>query len=308
MSASSKGSLSLLSVYNHSDDSDEDYAIPGARVSVKRESLKEWSENKSKKVMINQSVPKLISLPPPVALNSLFLVSEDRPKDNPEFHQGRVRSFAHERGNWSTFVYVRCETNLVLQSFMDVVKVLCETVVPVPIEPVDEFHVSLTKTFVLKHHWIDSFIESVRQSITELSSFNLTFGSVQVYCNDEKTRTFIGLTVQVGQEALMACVEELDKCLAEFKLPCFYEDPSFHLSVAWCSGDHEQSIRSILPQLNVAFTQFTHTHPDKWTIHVKQLFCNRHQSRYIFSNSTQNCFRFHSPVLLTDPEVRDNPE
>jgi hypothetical protein len=38
----------------------------------------------------------------------------------------------------------------------------------VSLKPVDEHHISLTRTVVLRHHWIDSFMESVRQCIKEL--------------------------------------------------------------------------------------------------------------------------------------------
>jgi hypothetical protein len=46
-------------------------------------------------------------LPLPSALNSMFPASEDQ-LDNPEEHDGRIRSFAHERGNWATYVYIPC--------------------------------------------------------------------------------------------------------------------------------------------------------------------------------------------------------
>ena len=29
----------------------------------------------------------------------------------------------------------------------------------------DDFHISLSRTFVLKHHWIDSFVNSVRSAL-----------------------------------------------------------------------------------------------------------------------------------------------
>lgn len=29
--------------------------------------------------------------------------------ENNEEHEGKVRSFAHERGNWATYVYVNCK-------------------------------------------------------------------------------------------------------------------------------------------------------------------------------------------------------
>jgi len=54
-------------------------------------------------------------------------------------------------------------------------------------------------------------------------SFSVDFNSVGVYCNEEKTRTFIGLTVAAGHKSLTAAVTILNKCLADFKLPPFYK-------------------------------------------------------------------------------------
>lgn len=51
----------------------------------------------------------------------------------------------------------------------------------------------------------------------------IMFDSFKIYCNEERTRTFIGLTVKTGFDSLMQLVEVLDKCLVEYKLPTFYQ-------------------------------------------------------------------------------------
>lgn len=33
------------------------------------------------------------------------------------------------------------------------------------LEPVDDYHISLTKTLILRHHWIDSFVDTVRKKL-----------------------------------------------------------------------------------------------------------------------------------------------
>ncbi|KAG8437253.1 hypothetical protein GDO86_008091 [Hymenochirus boettgeri] len=38
-------------------------------------------------------------------------------------------------------------------------------------------------------------------------------------------------------ENLLGIVSEVDLSLKEFNLKTFYEDPSFHVSLAWCVGD-----------------------------------------------------------------------
>jgi hypothetical protein len=38
----------------------------------------------------------------------MFPDEDNKPIDNPSLHDGRLRSFPHERGNWSTLVYIPC--------------------------------------------------------------------------------------------------------------------------------------------------------------------------------------------------------
>ncbi|GFG35056.1 hypothetical protein Cfor_07657 [Coptotermes formosanus] len=216
MADCSKGSLALLGAYLSDGSSDEE--IPGPKVSSKRQASKEWpDQNPNKKISSDGNKQKL---PLPSALTSMFSAPED-PMDSPAEHDGRIRSFPHERGNWATYVYIPFEPGPAVSSFVDVVLECCKTVVL--LKPVDELHISLTRTVVLRHHWIKSFNESVQQCIKELPSFSLDFNTVGVYCNEEKTRTFIGLTVAAGHKSLTAAVTMLNNCLADFKLPPFYK-------------------------------------------------------------------------------------
>jgi hypothetical protein len=53
-----------------------------------------------------------------------------------------------------------------------------------------------------------------------------------------------------------------------------FQEPSFHMSIAWCVGNYvEQIQRDILPQLHVAFQQFMHAQHDRWRVNVVQLQC-----------------------------------
>lgn len=48
-----------------------------------------------------------LKLPAP-DLSKVTVVLSETHVDNPEVHGGRARSFPHVRGNWATFVYVKC--------------------------------------------------------------------------------------------------------------------------------------------------------------------------------------------------------
>ena len=43
-------------------------------------------------------------LPAPVGIQSMFVSTPDH-EDDPDEHDGRIRTFAHERGNWASYVY-----------------------------------------------------------------------------------------------------------------------------------------------------------------------------------------------------------
>lgn len=91
------------------------------------------------------------------------------------------------------------------------------------VQRIEKLHISLTKTVILKHHWIDIFMESIKNRIIYIKKFVIFFGSLHVYCNEERTRTFIGLEIRTGYDSLMKLVEILDECLIEFNLPTFYK-------------------------------------------------------------------------------------
>lgn len=119
----------------------------------------------------------------------------------------------------------------------------------------DDLHLSLTRTVVLQHHWIDEFVRSIENSLKNTPRFYslsyiynfieilysihfhfeifLTFrfwihlNSIQIYCNDNQSRTFISLSLAKqhsnARENLHSIVKQLDNCLMEFKLPAFYQ-------------------------------------------------------------------------------------
>ncbi|XP_046994571.1 U6 snRNA phosphodiesterase isoform X1 [Schistocerca americana] len=275
MAGDMKGALGLLSGYGSSDNSDEE-SVPGVRVSVKRAVPADWNTTEEKKRSAD-----IVKLPLPPALRSLYNKDEqERTDDDPLLHEGRVRSFPHERGNWVTFVYIPCDPSPSLHTLLEVFCNLLESIAV--LKPVSDLHISLTQTVVLRHHWIDPFVDSVSEKVKELPRFRITFDSVNVYCNEAKTRTFIGLTVSSGADALMSAIRVLDECLSEFKLPAFYEDPSFHLSIGWCLGDLKEPISTLVPQLDVVFQQFRQAQPDKWHIDVEKLMCRTGNKYFTF--------------------------
>ncbi|XP_042196417.1 U6 snRNA phosphodiesterase isoform X1 [Callorhinchus milii] len=116
-----------------------------------------------------------------------------------------------------------------------------------------EFHISLSQTVVLRYHWITPFVQSLKDLLSPYDRFYCVSDKVKIYCNQEKTRTFLGLEVSAGDKYLLELVHEVDKCMEEYDLKTFYKSPSFHISLGWCLGDataqlakHQQELQDIV--------------------------------------------------------------
>ncbi|NXP12119.1 USB1 phosphodiesterase, partial [Thinocorus orbignyianus] len=160
---------------------------------------------------------------------------EEAVRDDSSRHGGRVRRFPHERGSWATHVYLPCGAQEEFLELLELVVSRARTYVS-SLVAMEEFHLSLSQCVVLRYHWIDPFIRSLKKCLAPFHFFCVA-DQVKVYTNENKTRTFIGLEISAGHFQLLELVSEVDRVLEEFDLPVFYKDPSFHISLAWCVGD-----------------------------------------------------------------------
>ncbi|XP_064130039.1 U6 snRNA phosphodiesterase 1 isoform X2 [Loxodonta africana] len=216
-------------------------------------------------------------LPVPDSVLNMFPSTEEGPEDDSAKHGGRVRTFPHERGNWATHVYIPYEAG---EDFLDLLDMLlphAQTCVPRLVR-MEEFHLSLSQSVVLRHHWILPFVQALKDRMASFQSsashwagfilkqvfptmteeatsisntnrdppplpslkhqrFFFTANRVKIYTNQEKTRTFVGLEVTSGHAQFLSLVSEVDRVMEEFALTTFYQNPSFHVSLAWCVGD-----------------------------------------------------------------------
>ncbi|CAN9499434.1 unnamed protein product [Ophioblennius macclurei] len=187
-------------------------------------------------------------LPLPGCLLTMFPDEEEPQTADSSLHGGRIRSFKHERGNWATYVYFPYHPE---EDFMERLEELLQTAGAqgVVLTPQEEFHLSLSQTVVLKHHWIQPFTQSLRAGLARCRRFSCSAGKLKAYCNAEKTRTFLAMEVWTGHAQLMELVRVVDQTMTEFRLETFYEDPSFHVSLAWCVGDFSVQLKDCLQQL-----------------------------------------------------------
>uniref|UniRef100_A0A3Q3EU36 U6 snRNA phosphodiesterase n=1 Tax=Labrus bergylta TaxID=56723 RepID=A0A3Q3EU36_9LABR len=242
----------MLTAYSSS--SEEESEAPSTTpqnspVSSKCQEEDDHSPQRKKPKMKEQVVETSVSrLPLPGCLLEMFPDEVDSQSEQSALHGGRIRSFKHERGNWATYVYLphlpEEEFRLLLKEMLLVARGR-----GVVMTPQEEFHLSLSQTVALRHHWIQPFTQSLRAGLVHCKRFICSAGRLRIYCNAEGTRTFLGMEVSNGHAQLLDLVQVVDKTMAEFHLDPFYKDPSFHVSLAWCVGDLREQMKEGIQEL-----------------------------------------------------------
>ncbi|KAM7058508.1 U6 snRNA phosphodiesterase 1 isoform 3-T3 [Molossus nigricans] len=108
-----------------------------------------------------RSAPPSQRLPVPDSVLHMFPGAEERPEEDSAKHGGRVRTFPHERGNWATHVYVPYEAREEFLDLLDELLPHAQTYVPRLVR-METFHLSLSQSVVLRHHWILPFIQALK--------------------------------------------------------------------------------------------------------------------------------------------------
>ncbi|XP_067358777.1 U6 snRNA phosphodiesterase 1 isoform X1 [Channa argus] len=187
-------------------------------------------------------------LPLPGCLLAMFPDEVDPETEDSSLHGGRIRSFKHERGNWATYVYLAYHPSDEFKELLEELLSAAGTC-DVVLTPQEEFHLSLSQTVVLRHHWIQPFTQSLKSGVAHIKRFVCSAGKLKVYCNAEKTRTFLGMEVCTGHAQLLDLVQVVDRTMTEFRLATFYKDPSFHVSLAWCVGDQTAQMEECIQEM-----------------------------------------------------------
>ncbi|XP_045193601.2 U6 snRNA phosphodiesterase 1-like [Mercenaria mercenaria] len=181
------------------------------------------------------------TLPVPEDIQSLFkdIGSDRNVKNDPNSHGGRVRSFQHEEGNWATLVFAQYNTD---DDFSRMQQELFLCLRPLEFQPMDDYHISFSRTVSIRHHWIQDICDSLAKDFTHLEGCCCEIDGVEVLTNDEKTRSFLTLSVSPADDLLHQYVSVVDTCFEQYKLQKYYTPPCFHVSVGWCLGDVTDSV------------------------------------------------------------------
>jgi len=266
--------LSLLQNYesDSNESSEDDVSVTVGNTEAKKRPIVETrvdikSHKKLKSKEKDLSKNSKTDIPLPQSINAMFLDKKDEMiHDDPSLHNGRIRNFGHDKNNWASYVYIDLQ-DCDLDDVKDFI------VREIDLEPIEHHHLSLSRVVSLRHHWIDPLSSTLRAEIQREKSFHLALDKLQVYVNDEKTRTFVGIEAQVGVRELQNLTTCVDKCFAEYNLAPFYNPPSFHVSLGWCLGDKSALIRSMLQKLELKLVDVLDEDGAAGSLHVKDIHC-----------------------------------
>ncbi|XP_055327242.1 U6 snRNA phosphodiesterase 1-like [Paramacrobiotus metropolitanus] len=213
-------------------------------------------------------------------------VAADAASDEAEVDGQRTRAFPHFAGNWATFVYIipRVEglTPLFTQLLAEVLKI--PDIKHLNWSMVDEPHISLSRTVVLRYHEIPQFTAHLKAEIKKSSipRFTYSFEDVEIYCNDQANTSFLALRVGRGSEEMSGLVKISDTCLKSFNMPQYYQKPEFHLSFAWCpeqldEADKHKLLHTVRKRLQHLESQFA----DEFDQCAKAVHCRSGNRSYL---------------------------
>lgn len=140
-----------------------------------------------------------------------------------------VRAFAHVDGNWPSHVNVCIDDDAELHA-------LCARAISsaqqnmarasgdsTQLVPMDAYHLSLSRPFMLQYYQIDAFVDELRAALKWRRRFVVALSDATVLVNDEQTRSFLALRVSSGEKELLTTIKCVDKCMKQFALPLYYE-------------------------------------------------------------------------------------
>eukprot|EP00088_Acartia_fossae_P047691 TRINITY_DN5177_c1_g1_i2.p1 TRINITY_DN5177_c1_g1~~TRINITY_DN5177_c1_g1_i2.p1 ORF type:complete len:320 (+),score=93.02 TRINITY_DN5177_c1_g1_i2:111-1070(+) len=216
--------------------------------------------------MVKNSSEETAAIPLPSTVLTMFDKTEEQEALDQAQFNGRIRSFPHEKNNWASFIYIDV-------SDLDLDEVRNMLMSEMEVEATEDAHVSLSRTVSLRHHWIDPVIQGITNGAKDIDRFTVKLDKLQVYCNDERTRTFVGLQATTGVKQLTKLTQVVNNVFQEFSLPKFYNPPSFHVSLVWCLGDKTKQIGALLPSLEMKMLDLIEDVDDFGKIFIKDAHC-----------------------------------
>jgi len=102
-----------------------------------------------------------------------------------------------------------------------------------------ELHISVAKTFSLRHNEIDIFCEQLGEAVraAKLGEIFVSFDKWKLLVNDTKTTSFVSLVSSKNNSQVLDAIEAVDNIMRRFDHPTYYNPPIIHASIAWSPCD-----------------------------------------------------------------------
>eukprot|EP01134_Creolimax_fragrantissima_P003848 CFRG3848T1 len=171
---------------------------------------------------------------------SELLARTERVEDVDEL--GRVRRFAHVRGNWATHVYFEVPVEDDLVDFIDdtidglqsIPTLAGKVIHPFVSEDNQKLHISLSQTVTLQYHEIGPFFRTLAEALKLVKPFSISLKGLRHFVNESQHRSFLALCVSQGHAYVQDHVlTRVDDAMRQYKQPVYYENPSLHASFCW---------------------------------------------------------------------------
>ena len=177
----------------------------------------------------------------------------------------KIRNIPHVDGNFNVYFYIKIKQAKKINYITeDIINIINNTIYPFEktISSDDEFyHISLSKTFFIKYHEINNYINKIKIALNELEKFTILLTSkIKYFKNDFNTRHFLTLEV-FNTKKLKKLLLFLNEDDGEF-LP--------HISILWSNNSFSNMIQE--EDLNIKISQKYEKNKILKTIEVSEIY------------------------------------
>ena len=137
-----------------------------------------------------------------------------------------IRNVPHIDGNFSCSIYLIPtmfeyieDLQIILYNHFKKRDILINNI------PLNDLHISLSKTFYINHHQIKGFQERLINCFKYQRSFNYTLklSNIQIFTNENQNRYFLSLLIEKGSSSIINIIKLVNSVLSCYNLEQFFE-------------------------------------------------------------------------------------